>query len=374
MQKMMRKNYFPFLTKTPIVLFTLFALWLLLEGCHKFPHLKDFEQVNLVANNTGYGATNVDPHFVNGWGIAFGPSGAAWVSANGAGLSEIYNSLGAQVRPPVTIPSPGSATGGQPTGAVFNSSSTDFKLTNGNAARFIFAGTDGVISGWNSGNAAELVLNDAPDAVYTGLAIASDGVANFIYAANFKERKIDVYDKNWTEVNKPFTDPSLPAGYSPFNIQNIGGRLFVLYAKVAPDGDEEAGPGNGFVDIYNPDGSLVKRFASRGALNAPWGIAQAPATFWEDNDNDKTNMDKNHIPKAVFLVGNFGNGRINVYNESGFFLGELRKHERPIVINGLWGISFAPSTATTVNPNWLFFAAGPNGEQDGLFGYISKQD
>jgi uncharacterized protein (TIGR03118 family) len=381
MQKMMLKNYIPFLTKTP---FVLFVLLLVFPACRKPHHqLKGFEQVNLVANKASYGASRVDPQFVNGWGIAFGPSGPAWVSANGTGFSFIFNSLGAEVRPAVTIPSPEALTGGQPTGAVFNASTTDFKLTNGNAARFIFAGTDGVISGWNTGNAAELVLNDAPAAVYTGLAIASDGIANFIYAANFKERKIDVYDKNWTEVDKPFTDPAIPAGYSPFNIQNIGGKLYVMYAKVAPDGDEEVGSGNGYVDIYNPDGSLVKRFASRGALNAPWGVAQASASFWEDNDNDEDDnmnknadnkMDKHCTSATVILVGNFGNGHISAYSQEGIFLGELHKHSRPIAIEGLWGISFAPATATTVNPNWLFFAAGPAGEQDGLFGYIAKQD
>jgi uncharacterized protein (TIGR03118 family) len=137
-----------------------------------------------------------------------------------------------------------------------------------------------------------LVLNDAPDAVYTGLAMASDGTGNFIYAANFKEAKIDVYDKDWKEVDKPFMDPALPAGYSPFNIQNIGGKLYVMYAKVASDGEEEVGPGNGYVDIYNPDGSLVRRFTSRGQLNAPWGVAQAPAGFFDDNDGDNGKMDE----------------------------------------------------------------------------------
>jgi uncharacterized protein (TIGR03118 family) len=155
MQKIVFKNRSLFLTKISIVLF---ALVTTVPGCQKPQpqQLKDFEQVNLVANKDGYGAITIDPKFVNGWGIAFAPSGPAWVSANVTGLSVIYNSLGAQVRPPVTIPSPTASTGGQPTGAVFNSSTnpTEFKLSNGNPARFIFAGTDGVISGWNTGNAA----------------------------------------------------------------------------------------------------------------------------------------------------------------------------------------------------------------------------
>ena len=372
MQTTITNNRVAFLPKMVLVS----SAWLLiLTGCKRPHQLKGFDQVNLVANKTGYGATRVDPQFVNGWGIAFAPSGPAWVSANGTGLSVIYNSLGAEVRPAVTIPSPGATTGGQPTGAVFNSSTTDFKLTNGNPARFIFAGTDGVISGWNTGNAAELVLNDAPDAVYTGLAIAADGTANFIYAANFKEHKIDVYDKDWQEVDKPFTDPAIPSGYSPFNIQNIGGKLYVMYAKVGADGEEEVGPGNGYVDIYNPDGSFVQRFVSGGALNAPWGVAQAPAGFFENNgDNADDNVSKHgNTGGPVILVGNFGNGYINAYDEKGAFLGELRKHgQQPVVIDGLWAISFAPATAATVNPDWLFFAAGPDDEKDGLFGYISK--
>jgi len=378
MQKIAHKNNSVFFTSIAVVLL---ALLITAPGCKKNQQLKDFEQVNLVANKAGYGATRIDPQFVNGWGIAFAPSGPAWVSANGTGLSVIYNSLGAELRPPVTIPSPTGSTGGQPTGQVFNIVSTtspgEFKLSNGNPARFIFAGTDGVISGWNGGNAAELVLNDAPDAVYTGLAMASDGTANFIYAANFKEAKIDVYDKDWKEVEKPFMDPTLPAGYSPFNIQNIGGKLYVMYAKVGSDGEEEVGPGNGYVDIYNPDGSLVRRFASRGALNAPWGVAQAPAGFFDDNDSDGMMMEGDNVKKngnigAVILVGNFGNGHINAYNEFGMSLGQLRRHGQPIAIDGLWGISFAPTTAATVNPGWLFFAAGPDDEKDGLFGYITK--
>lgn len=341
-----------------------FALLITIGACKKTDHLlKNFKQVNLVANKTGYGMAKVDTTLINAWGIAFGPSGIAWVNANGTGLSELYNASGVSVRPGVTIPAPESNTGGTPTGIVFNGT-TDFKLSNGKPAFFIFAGEDGIISGWNGGNGALIAKNDFPNAIYKGVALANDGGANFLYTANFKERKIDVYDKNWGEVTKPFADPNLPADYSPFNIQAIDNKLYVLYAKKIGDArDETVGTGNGYVDIYNPDGSLIKRLASRGALNAPWGIAKAPAIFFDE---------ENTADGDVILVGNFGDGHINAYGSNGRYLGALKSHGAPIVIPGLWGISFAPATATMVDPGWLFFAAGPNDEADGLFGYIEK--
>jgi uncharacterized protein (TIGR03118 family) len=335
-----------------------------LQACKKNPHLapseNNFQQVNLVANTSSYGATSVDANLVNAWGIAFAPSGPAWVSSNGAGLSTIYNAAGATLRPPVTIPSNSSLTGGTPTGQVFNGS-TGFKLPNGNPARFIFSGEDGVISGWNGGAAAVVAINNM-NAVYKGITIAKNGGFPYLYVANFKERKVEVYDSLWNLVNFPFTDWNLPADYSPFNVQNIDGKVFVVYAKLGSGLDEATGPGTGIIDIYNPDGTLVTRFISHGELNAPWGITATPASFL----NTATNM-------SVYLVGNFGNGRINAYDRNGSFLGPLRHDGKPIVIDGLWALSFAPTTATTVNPNWLFFAAGPNGEADGLFGYITPE-
>jgi len=337
--------------------------FLVLQACRKYPHLPpfadDFQQVNLVASNSSYGAMTVDPQLINGWGIAFAPSGPAWVSANGTGLSNIYNASGAILRPGVTIPTNNAPTGGAPTGAVFNNT-TGFKLSNGKSAKFIFVGEDGVISGWNAGNGAELVKNNTA-AVYKGVTLATDGGVPFLYVANFKQHKVEVYDTLWNTVSKPFWDPDIPSDYSPFNVQGINGKIYVIYDKVGLDIDEADGPGLGIVDIYNPDGSLARRFVSHGALNAPWGITWTPASFWSAT-NTTTN---------VILIGNFGDGRINAYDEHGFFLGALRKEGKPIEIDGLWGLSFAPITATSVNPDWLFFAAGPKKEADGLFGYIT---
>jgi len=325
--------------------------------------LKDFVQVNLVGDNDEYSPARIDPNMVNGWGISFPASGPAWVSTEGTGKSLVLNGEGIPAAiSPVSIPGAGTSTVGHPTGQVFNGSA-DFKLPNGNAARFIFAGADGVISGWNGGSTAIKKVDDSPDASYFGIAIASDGGNNFLYVANFAEKAIDVYDKNWGEVTKSFTDPGLPSDYSPFNIQNINGKLYVMYAKFNEEEVEEiTGPGLGYVDIFNPDGSFVKRFISNGQLNAPWGIAKAPAGFWGEG-SDNTN---------VFLVGNFGDGHINAFTEDGNFLGQLRQHGEPIEIEGLWGIAFAPSTSTALNRNWLFFAAGPDDEEHGLFGYIKK--
>ena len=322
--------------------------------------LKDFHQVNLIGDNNQYNPSRIDAALVNAWGISFSSGGTVWISAEVTGKSLVVNKDGVQGLPPVSIPSPTASTGGHPTGQVFNSS-TDFKLPNGNPARFIFAGDDGVISGWNGGSAAIRKINNSPSAGYFGIALANDAGYNFLYAANFNEGKIDVYDKNWVQVCKPFIDPDLPEAYSPFNIQAINNQLYVMYAKVGPDGSEIHHPGFGLVDIFNPDGSFVKRFISNGQLNSPWGIAKAPAGFYGSGATDMQN---------TFLVGNFGDGRINAFNAEGDFLGQLRAHGNPIIIEGLWGLSFAPATATSVDPNRLYFAAGPGDETHGLFGYI----
>lgn len=361
MQKIIRQNGSTLVTTT----------WLLIMGflitipaCKKPEPGKKYQQINLVANTAGYHAARIDPHFVNGWGIAFGPSGVAWVSAQGPGLSEVWDKDGIEKIPGgVAIPSATNAnSGGQPSGQVFNGTS-DFKLSNGRPAIFIFAGLDGIISGWNGSSPALVALDDSKSgANYTGIAMAQDGGSNFLYVANFSAHKIDVYDKNWAEVNKPFHDAGIPGNYSPFNIQNVNGQLYVMYAKIA-NGDEVKQPGLGFVDIYNPDGSLDRRFISHGPLNAPWGVAAAPRGFWGDNDKDDAD--------GIILVGNFGDGRINAFNKLGILLGTLKRNGEPIKIEGLWGISFPPSTST-VDPGRLYFAAGPADESNGLFGYIKN--
>lgn len=349
---------------------------LITPGCQKFidefHHKKDkapvfpgnYLQTNLVANKGGYEAKRIDPALINGWGITFSGGGTAWIGSQGGHVSVVYDREGLQALPPVNIPSPGGPTGGNPTGVVFSASNTDFILSNGAAARFMFVGIDGIISGWNggAGTTALLIKNNAGTAAYTGLAIATDAGAMFLYAANFMAGTIEVYDRLFAKVtNKPFTDPYLPAGYSPFNIQAVGDKLYVAYAKVGPDGRDLKGVGNGVVNIFSTNGTLLKRFAEKGSLNSPWGVAQAPASFF-----------KGDPAQTAILIGNFGDGRINVYSTEGKFLGQLRSWGKVLEIDGLWAISFPPTTST-IDPNRLYFAAGPNHEMDGLFGYISKE-
>lgn len=355
---------------------------LILNGCRKFiDHhaLKDYDQVNLVANNDEYHAAHIDPVLLNAWGLAFSPTGIAWISSMAGHVSTVYDKEGATLRPPVNIPSPGGATGGYPTGTVFNGS-TSFVLSNGQPARFLFVGVDGVLSGWNgpAGNNALLIKNNSASASYTGLAIAMHGGANMLYAANFRTGKIDVWDGSFHSVAMAFMDPGLPSGFAPFNIQSVGNWLFVMYAKVGPTGRSQAGAGLGYVSIFTTDGIFVKRFASKGALNAPWGVAAAPASFFVGSEMEEEGMDNKlgkigKLNEQMILVGNFGDGRIDVYSESGRFVGQLKSEGHAIAIDGLWALSFPPATATTIDPNRLYFTAGPDDEKDGLFGYLIKR-
>ncbi|MEO7801817.1 MAG: TIGR03118 family protein [Ginsengibacter sp.] len=298
--------------------------------------------------------------------MAITPTGNFWVSAANTGLSTIWDKTGVELRPSVTIPSPANATsGGHPSGQVFNGSS-DFKLPNGNPARFIFAGLDGVITGWNGGDNAVVALNNAKTgSVYTGIGIATNSAgANFLYMANFGKKRIDVYDGNWQRVDMAFKDADVPKSYAPFNIQNLTGKLYVMYAKASAESEEETGAGLGYVSIFNVDGTLDRHYISAGKLDAPWGVAAAPINFWTDEHGNPT--------PDVILVGNFGDGKINAFNKSGNYLGTLKSKGKPIEIGGLWGLSFPPATATAIDPGWLYFAAGPDEERDGLFGYLKN--
>ncbi|RDC63415.1 TIGR03118 family protein [Adhaeribacter pallidiroseus] len=334
-------------------------------------YLQDFSQVNLVSSVAGnYNAKRVEPTMQNAWGLAFNATGIPWVNATNTGLSFILNPEGEQVIPPVTVPSPTAATGGLPTGMVFNATD-DFKLPNGNPARFLFCGIDGLISGWNPGGSVKVVDRSAAagykGAAYTGLAKAVNNGANYLYAANFSIGKIDVFDANFKQVKtKYYKDANVPAGYAPFNIRNLRNKLYVLYAKKDANGRPEKGKGKGYVTIFNPDGSLFRRFIVNGALNAPWGIARAPKGFFK-NDSQYNKL------KDAILVGNFGDGYINVYTAEGKYVGPLLAKGKPLAIDGLWEISFPPRTATNVDLTRLYFAAGPNNEKDGLFGYISPK-
>ncbi len=323
----------------------------------KHGFLGQFNQYNLVADFAAPGA-RLDPFLKNAWGVAVTPTGRFWISATETGVSTIYDSAGNEVLSPVTIPTVGNVPGGSPTGAVFNFT-TVFKLPDANISRFIFAGEDGIISAWGpSSGATAVVTSDqsAQESVYKGLEIGESGGNFYLYATNFKQSRVDVFDQNYNLVTGfPFTDPNIPSDYGPFNIKNINGMLYVTYAKhLAPDNeDDEAGPGNGYVDVYTTAGMLVNRFATRGTLNSPWGITEGFS---------------GKISGEI-LIGNFGDGRINVFSQSGEFVGQLLdRREKPIEIEGLWAL-FTSNTITAVE-NRIYFTAGPNDEENGLFGYL----
>jgi len=373
-------------------LFLIFLIFLAV-GCRKFAvdknDLRNFQQVNVVANSSVYAPILTDGTLLNAWGLAWSPTRIAWVNSHDGHVSELYTEAGTIVRPPVHIPSPTDTIGGLPTGIVF-AGGAGFKLENNQPAAFLFAGEDGVLSGWNgaAGNNAFRIANNSATAAYTGLALTTNNGSHMLYAANFKSGKVEVWDTTFTSVSMSFNDPSLPAGYAPFNIQAVGNWLFVMYAKVGPEGDEQAGKKLGFVDVFNPDGSFVKRFASGGPLNAPWGVTATPANFLQDDDmTDEDGMVKNEDhggsdtksgkmkdddSQPVILVGNFGDGHINVYTMDGIFQGQLQSHSHTIVIEKLWALGFPPVTATNTDQTRLYFTAGPNDENDGLFGYLIK--
>ncbi|MEP6730351.1 MAG: TIGR03118 family protein [bacterium] len=321
------------------------------------PLQNSFTQTKLVGDDAGGGATSTDPLLVNPWGLAFGPTGVLWVSNQGSGTSTLYNADGSKNSLVVQIPTTSAPTGGEPTGVIFNST-TDFNIPGAGTALFIFAGEDGVISAWNQTTVNGRVVADrsSDDAVYKGIAIAANGGASQLYATNFKGATIDVFDASFQYV-KSFTDPNIPAGYAPFGIQTIDGQLYVTYAKQkAPDNeDDEPGVGNGYVDVFRPDGSVVGRFASNGKLNAPWAIAKAPSGF-------------GGLSGAI-LIGNFGDGLIGIYDPgSGAFVDVLRDAAgAPIAIEGLWGLTFGPGSTSTT----LYYSAGPSDETHGLLGTLT---
>ncbi len=322
----------------------------------------NYVQTNLVSNVAGFGGARIDANLSNAWGIAIGPTGAFWISSNHKGLTTIYDRNGAELLQPISIPFQGVANAGSPTGVVYNNTTNFVIPSNNQVSKFIYASEDGTLTAWSSGNTAITVFDKSATAVYKGLALASDNGANFLYAANFKEGKIDVFDNAFKPVTtKPFLDPTIPAGFAPFNIQNINGELYVTYAKqLAPDNmDDQKGVGNGYVNIFNPNGTLVKRFASQGSLNSPWGITLAPAGFGLG-----TNM---------ILVGNFGDGFINIFEASGAYKGQLKSENVLISIDGLWALEFPRNNIPAGDQNQLFFTAGPSDEQNGLFGYIAKK-
>jgi uncharacterized protein (TIGR03118 family) len=317
-------------------------------------HDPDRHEAGYVVNVLASTAT--DPDLVNGWGLSRGPTTPWWVADNGTDRSTLYDATGAKLGLVVTIP------GGAPTGTVFNSNAASF-----HGDRFLFASEAGIISGWRPalGTAAEVGADGSTaGAVYKGLAVGTSSGADYLYATDFHNARVDIFDSSFglQTWSGAFVDPKLPKHYAPFGIQNLNGMIFVTYAKQqAGSNDERAGRGRGIVDAYATDGTFLARVATRGSLNAPWGLAWAPADFGRFSGD--------------LIVGNFGDGKLNAFRWDGHHWrhdGKLRgAHEEPVVIDGLWAIAFGGGSPNNGPSNILFFAAGPNDEAGGAFGTVS---
>jgi len=344
-------------------------------------------QHNLVSDLPGV-ADLQDESLVNSWGLVSSTTSPFWVSNNGTGTSTLYNTSGSGGSAVVKVELTNLACGcvtvpGDPTGVVFNgppvTSGTGFVVSSGGAsgpARFIFVTEDGSILGWNPAvpppvpppplvSSQTVTVIPASEAnVFKGVAIATTTKGEFLYVANFRAGTVDVYDSSWTKQSPAFADPGIPAGFAPFGIQNIGGTIYVSYAKQdAAKHDDVAGVGNGFVDAFTTDGTLIRRVASGQTLNSPWGLALAPAGFGEFSGN--------------LLVGNFGDGRIQAFdvengrgNGQARFRGFLHGADGPqLRIDGLWALQFGNGAAAGPKTT-LFFTSGPQGESHGIFGSL----
>jgi uncharacterized protein (TIGR03118 family) len=344
--------------------------------------------VTPIVSNLAKNAATQDPVLQNAWGIAFSPAGSPfWVNDNQTGCSTLYKGDGTKIGLQVSIPLPGNIVAGGScravdpnnppnptpagvTGIIWNPSSSFQVPGTKIPAVFIFDTEDGTLSAWAGGlNPADQAViaadNSASGAVYKGLTFGlSAAKGGLLYATNFHAGTIDVFAPNGqnglftqTTTDGGFRDPSIPRGYAPFGIANIDGDLFVTYARQDADRhDDLAGHGRGFVDVFDTDGHLLRRFASRGSLNSPWGVARASFAFGRFS--------------GKILVGNFGDGRINVFDNEGRVNDELRDaHGKPLAIDGLWTLTLGGGAGSSSDT--LFFSAGPNSESNGLFGTIT---
>jgi len=311
-----------------------------------------YSQTNLVANTAGV-ANHTDPQLSNPWGISFIPGQDFWIANNNGGTATLYDAHGNKDSMVVGIPSAAvnPCNPGCPTGAVANTLSGYF----GNGA-FLFDTEDGIVANWTGqGNAVVAVDNSAGGAVYKGLALLTNGQGTFLLAANFNSGKIDVFDRNFNpaQLTGTFTDPNLPAGYAPHGVHVIGSVIYVAYAmQDAAKHDPMIGAGLGIVDMFDMNGNFTSTFASGGTLNAPWGVVATPASFGTFS--------------SAVLVGNFGDGTINAFDNTGHFLGQVKDSAGNVITNpGLWDMVFG--AGGTGDPNTLYFTAGGANQTTGLF-------
>ncbi|HEY6448555.1 MAG TPA: TIGR03118 family protein [Acidobacteriaceae bacterium] len=329
-----------------------------------------YQQTNLVADQSGVAAA-ADPNLVNPWGMSRSSGSPWWISDNGTGLATLYDGTGAAKSLVVTVPTgdASSSPTGTPSGTVFNGGA-GFAVAPGAPALFLFVTEDGTISGWNFGvnpSTAVIKVNTKSASVFKGAALATLnipflGPQTYLYVADFRKARVQVYTSNWQhvpEIEGLFQDPFLPPGFAPFNIQNLGGDLYVAFAmQDAQKHDEVDGPGLGYVDVFSPSGVLLRRMAHGPWLNGPWGLAMAPGDFG--------------IYSHDLLVGQFGSGVIAVYDPAtGAYKGQLMDASNtPLANKGLWGLSFGSDTGSGP-ATALYFSAGTDGESHGLFGTIT---
>jgi uncharacterized protein (TIGR03118 family) len=355
--------------------FSLFLLPSVIQAQH-------YKQTNLVSDIAGMAPT-FDPNLKNPWGLTRSsttptrPGSPWWVGNNNSGTSTLYTGAGAIIpingTGTVTVPPPKGSPAGTlstPTGVVFNGSPADFLIAPGKSAAFIFATEDGTISGWAGGQNAVLVVDNSDNgsangAVYKGATSGEVNGNKFLYVTNFRSGKVEVYDTNFKRAHldeDAFEAEGVPRGFAPFNVQNIGGTLFVTYAKQdAPMHDPVGGDGLGFVEIFTPSGKHIGHLEHGDWFNAPWGVVWTTRDFGEFSN--------------AILVGNFRSGWIAAFN--GFthkFIGWVRNpNDSLVTIDGLWSLTFG-NDANAGPANTLFFTAGINNETDGLFGTITPVD
>ena len=352
-----------------------------------------YQQTGLVSDTAAIPAPTQDSNLKNPWGVAFFPGGPIWINDNATGLATVYDGTGAVGSIVATIPPPPTGSIATPTGIVANPNPLNDPLLfpipghPSDPAQFIFATEDGTIAAWNfaldPANAVIAVDHSqfptaGNGAVYKGLALGNNANGVFLYATNFRSTQIDVFDANFApvalggaQISGRFADAKLPGGptcdptkpkaacYAPFGIANIRGNLFVTYAEQdATKQNDVPGKGHGYVDVFDTGGNLIKRFATKGALNSPWGIAAAPFNFGSAG--------------GTILIGNLGDGRINSFSSTtGAKKGALMNStgKKPVMIDGLWGLTFGGFQSS--DPGTLYFTAGPNNEADGLFGALA---
>ncbi len=314
--------------------------------------LAQYKQTKLTSNVSGK-AKHQDPLLQNAWGLVYAPGGPFWISDEWDGWSTLYNGTGVPQSLQVIVPSASGTGPGSPTGIVYNGS-TEFKIDTWTSL-FLFATLDGTIQGWSQFNSSSTLIavnNSANKVSYTGLAITSRTSGNFIYAADFNNNKIDMYDGTFKFV-KSFTDSKIPKGFVVFNVQDINKKLYVSYVSAT-------GGGGGFIDIFTENGTFVKQFTHGAPLNQPWGFAIAPSNFGP-------------LSSTLLISNNTNSGTINGFNlTTGKFVGTIKNTSNlPMKIDQLWGIEFGGGTTNNGKKNQLFFTAGPNNNVDGLFGVIA---